>query len=53
MNEKYIVIVNDDIVGHFAEYDQALLFQHITAYHSSAGDKIYLCRIEQMIEVIE
>ena len=53
MNERYIVVIDDTIVGQFKQYDQALLFQHITALHSDAGDKIHLYQIMQTIEVTE
>lgn len=53
MNEKYIVVMDDTIIGHFKEYDKALLFQHITALHSDVGDKVHLYQIKQTIEVTE
>lgn len=53
MNERYIVVIDDNIIGQFSQQDQALLFQHITALHSDAGDKIHLYQIMQTIEVTE
>lgn len=53
MNEKYIVVVKDTIIGQFKQYDQAELFQHITALNSDSGDKIHLYQIVQTIEVTE
>ena len=53
MNERYIVVFDDNIIGQFSQLEQAELFQHITALHSDKGDKINLYQIKQTIEVME
>lgn len=53
MKENYIVVIDDTIIGQFSQLEQAELFQHITALHSDAGDKIHLYQIMQTIEVTE
>lgn len=53
MKGIYIVVIDDTIIGQFSQLEQAELFQHITALHSDAGDKIHLYQIMQTIEVTE
>lgn len=53
MTGIYIVVFDDTIIGQFSQLEQAELFQHITALHSDAGDKIHLYKIVQTVEVTE
>lgn len=51
--ERYIVVLDDDIIGQFSQLEQAETFQYITAIHSDKGDKIHLYQIMKTIEVTE
>lgn len=52
MNERYIVVIDDTIVGQFSQLKDAEIFMHITAVHSDEGDKIHLYQIKETIEVL-
>lgn len=53
MNNRYIVVENDEIVGEFSQLEQADLFMKIRGLRADAGDKIYIYELNQYIEVLE
>lgn len=53
MNAKYLVILNDQVIGEFTQLEDAQMYQYINALGGDEGDKYYIAKRISCMEVVD
>lgn len=53
MKREYLVITDDQVIGEYSQLEDAQMYQYIVALRSNQGDKIYVAKILNCMEVAE